>query len=179
VGIVVYNTYWTSYGVSIGMVERLLELPNVVGLKWSTPDAGFMEFEQIVSRFADRLCIIDNQLRFVSSHILGARGIEVHVCNYWPQWGVRMWDLLENHEYVAAQKELVRVVMPFMMLWQEMEAHTAGDGYLDKLCMELVGIGSSCCRPPTRDVKTKFAEKAHRMLVQCGAPGIVPKSDLA
>jgi dihydrodipicolinate synthase/N-acetylneuraminate lyase len=172
VGIVVYNTYWTSYGVSIGLVDRLLELPNVVGLKWSMPDSGFMEFEQVVSRFADQLCIIDNQLRFVSSHILGARGIEVHVCNYWPEWGARIWELLENHQYVAAQKELVSVVMPFMMLWQEMETYTGGDGYLDKLCMELVGVGSSRCRPPTRDVRAKFGEKAHRMLVQCGVPGI-------
>jgi dihydrodipicolinate synthase/N-acetylneuraminate lyase len=172
VGIVVYNTYWTSYGVSMQMVERLLDLPNVVGLKWSTPDAGFMEFEQVVSRFADRLCIIDNQLRFVSSHILGARAIEVHGCNYWPQWGVRLWQLLEKGAYVDAQHELVRVAMPFMMLWQEMERHTSGDGYLDKLCMELIGIGSSRCRPPTRDMRAKFAEKARQMLLQCGVPGV-------
>ncbi len=67
IGVVVYNTFWTSHNVSLNVVERLCELPNVVGLKWAVPTALFMESEQVVSRFAERLCIIDNQLRFVTS----------------------------------------------------------------------------------------------------------------
>ena len=173
IGIIIYNTFWTSHNVSLQMVERLCELPNLVGLKWAVPTALFMESEQVISRFAERLCIIDNQLRFVTSHILGARGIEVHICNYWPQWGVRLWYLLENHEYVKAQKELVRVAMPFYTLWQEMMQYTGGDGYLDKLCMELVGLPSSRCRPPTRDVRDQFRDKARQMLIESGVPGIV------
>jgi dihydrodipicolinate synthase/N-acetylneuraminate lyase len=175
VGLVIYNTYWTSYGVSMEMVERLGRLPNVVGLKWSMPDKGNMEFEQVISRFSKQFSIIDNQMRFVTSHMLGARGIEVHVCNYWPQWGVRLWSLLENHAYMEAQQELVRVAMPFLALWQEMEHYTSGDGYLDKLCMELVGLGSSRCRPPTRDVREKYREKAWQMLLRCGVPGVIER----
>ena len=34
---------------------------------------------------------------------------------------------------------MVRVCLPFMDLWSEMEGYTGGDGDLDKLCMELVG----------------------------------------
>jgi len=173
VGIIIYNTFWTSYGVSTAMVDQLAALPNVVGLKWAMPDEGYMEFEQVITRFADRFSIIDNQMRFVTSHMLGARGIEVHVCNYWPQWGVKLWGLLESQRYVEAQQELVRVGMPFMALWQEMERHTSGDGYLDKLCMELVGIGSSRCRPPTRDVREEYREKAREMLLGCGVPGVL------
>jgi dihydrodipicolinate synthase/N-acetylneuraminate lyase len=173
VGIIIYNTFWTSYGVSTAMVDQLAALPNVVGLKWAMPDEGYMEFEQVITRFAGSFSIIDNQMRFVTSHMLGARGIEVHVCNYWPQWGVKVWGLLESHQYVEAQRELVRVAMPFMALWQEMERYTSGDGYLDKLCMELVGIGSSRCRPPTRDVRERYREKAWQMLLQCGVPGVL------
>jgi len=172
VGLVVYNTFWTSYGVSDEMVERLARVRNVIGLKWSMPDKGTMEFEQVISRFADRFSIIDNQMRFVTSHMLGARGIEVHVCNYWPQWGMRLWNLLETRRYIEAQQELVRVALPFMALWREMEHYTGGDGYLDKLCMELVGLGSSRCRPPTRDVREKYREKARQMLLQCGVPDV-------
>jgi dihydrodipicolinate synthase/N-acetylneuraminate lyase len=173
VGIIIYNTFWTSYGVSTAMVDQLTTLPNVVGLKWAMPDEGYMEFEQVITRFAGRFSIIDNQMRFVTSHMLGTRGIEVHVCNYWPQWGVKVWGLLESHQYVEAQRELVRVAMPFMALWQEMEHYTSGDGYLDKLCMELVGIGSSRCRPPTRDVREKYREDARQMLLECGVPGVL------
>lgn len=174
VGLVIYNTFWTSIDVSSEMVERLTSIPNVIGLKWSMPDKGNMEFEQVITRFASQFSIIDNQMRFVTSHMLGGRGIEVHVCNYWPQWGVRMWQLLENQQYIEAQRELVKVAMPFMALWQEMERYTSGDGYLDKLCMELVGLGSSRCRPPTRDVRDLFREQARQMLYQAGVPNVMP-----
>lgn len=178
VGIIIYNTHWTSYGVSTAMVERLATIPNVVGLKWSAPDSGFMEFEQALSWFADRFAVIDNQLRFTTSHMLGASAIEVHVCNYWPQWGVQLWELLESGEYVAAQTELVKVAMPFMALWKEMEHHTGGDGYLDKLCMELVGLGSSRCRPPTRDLRDQFRQRAYEMLLATGVPRLSPPTEV-
>jgi hypothetical protein len=86
---------------------------------------------------------------------------------------VRLWKLLEGHHYIEAKDELVHVAMPFYVLWQEMEEYTAGDGYLDKLRMELVGLGSSRCRPPTRDVRETFRDRARQMLVQCGVPGPV------
>lgn len=173
VGLIVYNTFWTSLGLSGRMVERLAEIPNVVGLKWATPDTGFMAFEQVVTRFADRFAIIDNQMRYVISHILGARSIEIHAANYWPQWAVGLWQMLERGEYAEAQREIVRVAMPFMALWTEMERFTSGDGYLDKLCMELVGLPSSRSRPPTRDVRPVFREQAREMLLRCGVPGVV------
>jgi dihydrodipicolinate synthase/N-acetylneuraminate lyase len=173
VGLIVYNTFWTSLGLSGAMVERLAEIPNVVSLKWSTPDTASMSFEQIIHRFSDRFAIIDNQMRYVTSHILGARSIEIHQGNYWPQWAVALWQMLERGEYAEAQREMVRVCMPFMALWSEMEAYTAGDGYLDKLCMELVGLDSSRSRPPTRDVRPIYREQARQMLIACGVPGVV------
>ena len=84
IGFIVYNTYWTSLGLSSALVERLVDVPNVVSLKWSTPDTAMMTFEGVVSRFSQRFAIIDNQMRYVTSHILGARSIEIHQGNYWP-----------------------------------------------------------------------------------------------
>jgi dihydrodipicolinate synthase/N-acetylneuraminate lyase len=171
--IILYNTHWTSAALSPGILERLAELPNVVGLKWATPDDGFMEFEQVIARLASRLAIIDNQLRFVTSHMLGARAIELHVCNHWPQFGLELWRLLESGAYEQAQREMVRVAMPWAMLWADMERYTGGDGYLDKLCMEAVGLGSSRCRPPTRDVRPHFRGRVRQMLADCGTPGLL------
>ncbi|MDP6444313.1 MAG: dihydrodipicolinate synthase family protein [Pirellulaceae bacterium] len=172
VGVIVYNTYWTSRGVSSSMIERLLDLPNMVGLKWATPDRGQMEFESVVAHFADQLAVIDNQCRFVVSHLLGACSIEVHICNHWPQWGVRVFRMLEERRYQEVQSELMKVVVPYMQLWAEMEQFTSGDGYLDKLCMELVGLDSSRCRPPTQDVRERFREQARQMLIDTGTPGV-------
>jgi dihydrodipicolinate synthase/N-acetylneuraminate lyase len=177
VGLVIYNTFWTSTDVSNRLLERLVATTNVAGLKWSMPDSGHGQFERVISQFSDRLSIIDNQMRYVSSHILGAKGIEVHPANYDPAWALRLWGLLEDHDYVEAQHEIVRVAVPFMTLWLEMEQYTSGDGYLDKLCMELVGLGSSRCRPPTRDVRSAYLDRARQFLEQTGVlprPGTEP-----
>lgn len=173
VGIIIYNTFWTSLDISNQLLQRFADLEHVICLKWSCPDMGNMEFEQAITQFADRFMIIDNQMRFIVSHMLGAGGIEMHPCNFMPDWGVRLWRLLEKQDYLEAQRELVRVGMPFMELWQEIERWTSGDGYLDKLCMELMGLGSSRCRPPTRDIRPLYREKAAAMLRQIGAlPGV-------
>ena len=170
VGLVVYNTHWSTPEISNALIDRLAELRTVAGLKWSTPETGFMAFEGVVAAYSERFSIIDNQLRFPTSHMLGARGIEVHICNFWPQWGVTMWRLLTEGRYVDAQRQLIDVVLPFMRLWEEIENYTSGDGYLDKLCMELVGLPSSRCRPPTRDIRDRYRDKARAMLAAIGAP---------
>ena len=110
--------------------------------------------------------------------MLGARAVEVHICNHWPEWGVRLWDMLEQGSYKEAQHELMTVARPFYELWSEMEKHTSGDGYLDKLCMECVGLDSSRCRPPTQDVRERFREQARRMLIDCGTPRVRDASNL-
>jgi dihydrodipicolinate synthase/N-acetylneuraminate lyase len=174
IAIIVYNTFWTSSGVSLRLVERLCEIPNVVGLKWATPRTDAMEFEDVVSHFAGRLTIIDNNLLFAASHMMGARAFEVHLCNYWPEWGIRLLDDLEKGRYAAVQNALVNEAMPFYKLWVEIEkTYTSGDGYLDKLCMELIGLDSSRCRPPTRDIRKLYRERARHMLLDCGVPNVL------
>ena len=172
IGIVLYNTFWTTPSVSLSMVKRLMDFPNLVGLKWATPRTDAMEFEQFILGFSDRVCVIDNQVQFVMSHILGARGFEAHPICYWPEWGTRLWNLLQTQQYVEAQQEIVRVAVPFYVLWTEMEEHTSGDGYLDKLCMELIGLHGGRCRPPTRDLRDQFREKARQMMLKAGVPRV-------
>jgi dihydrodipicolinate synthase/N-acetylneuraminate lyase len=173
IGIIIYNTFWTSAAVSFKTVERLCEIPNVVGLKWATPRTDAMEFEDVVSHFSGRLTIIDNHLLFAMSHMLGARAFEVHLANYWPEWGIKLIDNLEAGRHVEVQRALVREAMPFYKLWVEIEkTYTSGDGYLDKLCMELIGLDSSRCRPPTRDIRDKYRERCRQMLIQTGVPRV-------
>jgi dihydrodipicolinate synthase/N-acetylneuraminate lyase len=156
------------------LIDRLSEIPNVVGLKWATARTDSMEFEEVVTNFSNRFCIIDNQLKFVISHMLGARAYEVHTCNYWPEWGTQLVDNLRNKEYEKVQRSLIENVLPFYRLWREIETNfTSGDGYLDKLCMELVGMPSSRCRPPTRDIRQTYRERARAMLIEAGTPAVI------
>ena len=161
-------------------MEKLVDVPSVVSIKWATPDNAMMTFEGVVSSFSKRFAIIDNQMRYVTSHILGARSIEIHQGNYWPQFAVGLWQMLERGEYAVAQRQMVDVCMPFMDLWVRIEnEYTGGDGYLDKLCMELVGLPSSRNRPPTRDVRDRYREACRQMLIATGVPNVIPSGAAA
>jgi len=174
-GIIIYNTFWTSRGVSFGMVEKLADIPNVVGLKWATPRTDAMEFEHVCTHFVDRLSIIDNNLFFTMSHMMGVRSFEVHLCNYWPEWGQKLVEQLDAGDYREVQRMITDEAMPFYHLWMKIEGeYTSGDGYLDKLCMELIGLPSSRCRPPTRDVRAIFREDTRKMMQATGVPGVLP-----
>jgi dihydrodipicolinate synthase/N-acetylneuraminate lyase len=172
-GLIIYNTFWTSQNLSFGMIERLAEIPNIIGLKWATPRTDAMEFEDVTSNFSDRFTIIDNNLLFPVSAMpaLGARAFEVHHCNFWPEWGIKLVDEVRAGNYAEIARMLVQEGMPFYKLWVDIEQnYTSGDGYLDKLCMELVGLPSSRCRPPTRDVREIYRDRCHAMMKSIGVP---------
>ncbi len=167
VGVVFYTTFWLGK-ITLELLGRLAEIPNVVGLKWAAPDT--YQYEMGLRRFGHRFCVIDNQFQFVMNHMLGGRGVNTHPSNYWPEWGVRFWGLLEAKQYKEAQQEVTRVVSPYYDLCYEVAAFTGGEGHLDKLCLELVGLDSSRNRPPIRDIRPKFREKARQFLKKCGVP---------
>ncbi len=176
VGIIVYNTFWTSTGLSFGLIERLSEVPNIVGLKWATPRTDAMEFEDVTSHFSDRYTIIDNNLLFALSAMpaLGARAFEAHLCNFWPEWGIRLIDEATAGNYAEIGRMMVEEAMPYYKLWVKIEKEfTSGDGYLDKLCMELIGLPSSRCRPPTRDIREAYREETLAMMRAIGVPRLV------
>ena len=174
IGLIIYNTFWTSAEVSFGMVERLIEIPQVVGLKWATKRSVAMEFEDVVQTFSSKLTVIDNDLLFPISHMLGAKAFEVHLCNHWPEWGVKLLATLEAGDYKQVELDMIKEALPYYRLWKKIEqTYTVGDGFVDKLCMELIGLPSSRCRPPTRDIREQYREEARQMLIQCGTPRVI------
>lgn len=178
IGIIVYNTFWTSTSLSFGMIDRLAKIDNVVGLKWATPRTDAMEFEDVTSHFSKRFTIIDNNLFFPYSAMpsLGAQAFEVHLCNYWPEWGIKLIDEVKARNYAEIARMMVEEAMPFYKLWVAIEKEfTSGDGYLDKLCMELIGLPSSRCRPPTRDIRQNYRAKCLAMLQAAGVPRLLAR----
>ena len=174
IGLIIYNTFWTSAEVSFGMVERLIEIPHVVGLKWAPKRSVAMEFEDVVQTFSTKLTVIDNDLLFRISHMLGAKAFEVHLCNHWPEWGVKLLATLEAGDYKQVELDMIKEALPYYRLWKKIEqTYTVGDGFVDKLCMELIGLPSSRCRPPTRDIREQYREEARQMLIQCGTPRVI------
>ncbi len=172
-GIIIYNTFWTAQNLSFSMIERLSDIPNIVGLKWAAPRTDAMEFEDVCSHFSKRFTVIDNNLLFGMSATpaLGARAFEVHHCNFWPEWGIKLIDEVRMQNYAEISRMLVEEAMPFYKLWVEIESdYTSGDGYLDKLCMELIGLPSSRCRPPTRDIRKTYRKQTSDMMRKIKTP---------
>lgn len=167
--IVLYTTYWQGK-LSLDLVGRLAEIPTVAALKWAAPT--FYELERGLRRFAGKHFVIDNSLQFVLSHMMGARGINTHPSNYWPEWGIRLWGMLEAGQYREAQAEMARVLFPYYDLAAEIEHYTGGEGHLDKLCLELIGLDSSRSRLPIRDIRSRYREPVRQMLHTCGVPGL-------
>ena len=69
---------------------------------------------------------------------------------------------------------MIDKVMPFYKLWTSIESeYTSGDGYLDKLCMELIGLPSIRCSPPTRDIRNRYRKETVEMMKKTGVPGLI------
>lgn len=168
VGIVFYATPWTGFHSSLTFISRLIEAPNVVAIKWYSPQRHV--FERAMRDYSRKIMFIDNSLQYIFAHSLGARGVNLHASNYWPQWGQQFWSWLEAEQYAQAQREMTRVVQPYYDLAIEVGQFTGGEGHLDKLCLEYVGLEGGRCRPPTRDIRPLFGKRVFEMAERCGVP---------
>lgn len=167
---VLYTTYWTGFRITAELIERLLGIPQLAAVKLSSPSSR--EYDAFLRSYSARVCMIDNQLEYVKSHMLGARGINLHPANWHPAWALKFWGLLEQRKYFEAQQEMSSVVGSCYDLYGEIGKVTGGEGHLDKLCLELIGFDSSRCRPPVRDIRDQFRDRVRRMLLETGVPGV-------
>ena len=93
IAIMIYNTHWEGYNMSLQQIGRLAELERCVSLKWSTPQVG--SFLRGLAQFSDRFAIVDNQGLQVMTHLLGGSGFITHLCTIWPEHDLSVWALLE------------------------------------------------------------------------------------
>jgi dihydrodipicolinate synthase/N-acetylneuraminate lyase len=166
--IVVYTTYWLTHRPSLQLLERLAEIPQVAALKWGSPD--IVEYQVALLRFAGRLGVIDNQLLPVFNQLMGGSGVNLHPALFWPEWGVKVWDLLESRRWDEAQAEINRLLLPYYQLGGEIGAYTGGEGHIDKAGLELVGLPGGRNRPPTRPLPPTFKEQLRQLGQEVGMP---------
>ena len=83
--------------ISINLVYRLSKVSSVIVLKWENSCSDSMEFETGTAKFFERFTIIDINLLFTISFMMGARGIENRPYHYSPEFGIDMiGDLRDN-----------------------------------------------------------------------------------
>jgi dihydrodipicolinate synthase/N-acetylneuraminate lyase len=168
--IMIYNTYWEGYNMPLDLVGRLAELPRCLSVKWSTPDAA--GFVRGVSRFGDRLAVVDNQGMCVTSHMLGATGFITHLCTVWPEHELAVWKLLEAHDYVTAQRKVTEISWPWWEVYGRMVAATGAEGPAVKAALELCGRPGGPSRLPIRALNDAERRDLRALLLRIGVPDV-------
>ena len=150
IGFALYNNWYTGYDMPLELIERLLKIPNSVGVKWSSPHRE--TFVEGVRRLAPRAAVVDNTLDTIAGHLAGCRAFVSHFPNFYPEFCWRIWDLMETHQYHEAQQEFDRVMVPYRTLVHEITRETAGEGVFVRPAMAAVGLNGGYSRLPSRDV---------------------------
>ncbi len=160
--IMIYNNWWNTLNMNVDMVQRLAELPNVVVLKWSAPTAA--QHTEGLHRLANRLAIIDNGSQHVWSHMMGTVGFITHLSNFWPEYPLEIWNLLEQQDY----QQVIRKLAEFKWGWskwvRKVCQETEGEGPFIKAAMEEVGLPAGPPRPPARPVSAELRQELHQLM---------------
>lgn len=170
IAIMIYNTYWEGYNMSLDQVARLAELPRCVALKWSHPDSG--TYLRGVVRFAHELAVVDNQGMAIMNHLLGGTGYITHMCSIWPEHDLAVWDLLERGDYVAAQRKITAVHWPWLDFRRKLWERTGSESPVVKAALELCGRPGGPSRLPTRSLNEAERRELRELLAGLGVPGV-------
>jgi dihydrodipicolinate synthase/N-acetylneuraminate lyase len=171
IAIMIYNTYWEGYNMSLDEVVRLAELPRSVSLKWSQPDGG--TYLRGVVRFADRMAVVDNQGMAVMNHLLGGTGFITHLCSIWPEHDLAVWDLLERGDYATAQRKITAAHWPWLDFRTKLWNRTGSESPVVKAALEICGRPGGPSRLPTRSLDDEERSELRELLVRIGVPGLV------
>ena len=100
IGIVLYNSYWVmpnGYSFSRDLFNRLGELENVDGVKWSAPTTEeYMGFGQL---FSERFNLIQNRFFFSMGTKFGMKGYIDVLGNAAPRFSLHQTSLMQAHDY--------------------------------------------------------------------------------
>ncbi|MCX8215075.1 MAG: dihydrodipicolinate synthase family protein [SAR202 cluster bacterium] len=151
VGFAAYSHWYSGskYDLPIDVVERLLDLPNTIAVKWASP--VIESFIEGVQTFEPRVAVIDNGPIPIFGHILGCKAFISHVPNYYPHHAWKVWDLMEAQRYQEAQKLYDEFMVPYMDLVGKVAAATAGEGVFVRPGLEAAGLPTGYSRLPSRD----------------------------
>jgi 4-hydroxy-tetrahydrodipicolinate synthase len=169
VGFALYNNWYTGYDMPLDLIEKLLDIPNSVALKWSSPSADI--FLQGVQRFSARAAVVNNTFLTILGHLAGCKAFISHFPNFYPEFCWRVWNLMEACQYNEAQQEFDRVMVPYQALVAQIARETAGEAVFVRPAMAAVGLNGGCSRLPSRDeaVTPPIRDGFRRLLAEIGA----------
>ena len=168
--IMIYNTFWEGYNMSLDQVARLAELPRCVALKWSQPESN--PYLHGVARFSDQLAVVDNQGMQVMNHLLGGTGYITHLCTIWPEHDLAVWNLLEAGDYASAQRKLTSTNWPWVEFRAKVWRRTGAESPVVKAALEICGRPGGPSRLPTRSLDGAERAELRELLLRLEVPDV-------
>ena len=147
IGIVLYNSMWAmpqpGYSFSRRLLERLMELENVIGVKWSSFNQDF--YLKMARLFADKLNFVCNQMTRVLSlpAKLGFKGFINSDGLVAPRFVLHEWDLFKNGRFDELDNLILKTyVDPFLRLAvpEDIVWASMGEGPHVRVGMEALGM---------------------------------------
>ncbi len=172
--IMVYNTFWEGFNITTELLGKLIELENVVCVKWSSP--SLHEFKLGFSLYREKAVFIDNSASPLLTHFLGARGFISHEANFWPEHELSLFSALEKGKYDEATKMLDRLNRPFYDFRVKVSSRKGGEAHVIKAALDLAGLVGGSTRPPTAPLDEAEREGLRKILSDAGLPSLRPEA---
>ena len=168
VTLMIYHTWWNGVHFSIDLLRKLAEIETVRVLKWSSSNDA--AFRNGILALRDDLVIIDNSSHHILSHLLGCSGFITHLSNFWPQYPLALWRLLEKEEYAAANDHLATFKWEWGKWRDKVIKLTSGEGPFIKAAMEQLGLRAGPPRPPCVRPPEHLQLELQELLHRAGVP---------
>jgi len=169
-GIIAYNSWWNSqFDVTSDTLEKLAEIPNVIGVKWSSQ--SLENFQRAIRDFHERFSFIDNQMVWSGTlgFMLGMRGYVSSVPNFAPGYALELWELLQRKEWEEALRCMQKFLVPlYEFIGRMYQRGIHGEGSHWKACCKLVGRPMGPPRPPHRPYSNEELEGLREVFIQGG-----------
>jgi hypothetical protein len=81
-----------------------------------------------------------------------------------------MWGLLEARAWDQAQAEARRVLLPYYEIIGDIWKTHAGEGNIEKMGLELLGMEGGPSRPPMRPLPPSYKERLRQYCLAVGLP---------
>jgi dihydrodipicolinate synthase/N-acetylneuraminate lyase len=175
IGISAYNTTWlgllSGVGFQEAILERLSTIPNIVALKWSSPN--MWTYIQIFDKFKNRFAIVDNAMKGLGA-MYGAQAMLTITANFHPKRELEIWELMKTGRYAEGIELWKKLTLPYYLWLQAMKKQGInGEAPITKAPMKLAGRPAGPCKPPY-DHKFTPEQLAwlKEVLIQGGVPGV-------
>ena len=168
IGIMIYHTHWMPHSrIEIDTFLRMADFEQVVAIKWSAPkDVPYDEMKRLTPTFN----ILENGGQPARCFKLGGVGFLEHEATAYPQYELRILELLESGQYDEAQAMWDKLVVPLEKFYGKIVKRSGGQARMKKGVMAVMGHPMGSQRPPSLPLSDEELEELRQILLGIGWP---------